>query len=85
MSSDAIEGEQSYSENTPIFSPSMSSLNASSEPTFKTILDPDNPSYAKSHNNLINMLRHLKHKKYDYENDQEWLQHMKNACTIIEE
>jgi hypothetical protein len=40
MASDAIEGELSHLEATPIFSPSMHPINVS----FKTILDLDDPS-----------------------------------------
>ena len=47
MSSDAI-GEPSYLEANPILSPSMPTLDVSSEPIFQPILNPDDPSYALS-------------------------------------
>ena len=59
MSSDAIEGEPSHLEAIPILSPSISTLDVSSEP----ILDPDDPSYAlssKSHDDPRNPLRQPK-------------------------
>jgi hypothetical protein len=44
MLSDAIEGERNHLESTPIFSPSMPSLDVKFEPIFKPILDPyDSP------------------------------------------
>ena len=46
--SNAIEGELSHLEATPIPSPSMSTLDVSSEPIFQLILDPNDPSYALS-------------------------------------
>ena len=48
MSSDAIEGEPSHLEDTPILSPSMPTLDVLFEPISQPILDPDNPSYALS-------------------------------------
>ena len=60
MSSDAIEGESSYLEANPIFSPSMPTLDVSSEPIFQPILDPNDPSYAlspQSHDDPRNPLR----------------------------
>jgi hypothetical protein len=48
MSSDAIEGEQSHLESTPIFSLSMPTLDMKFEPIFKPILDPYESSYALS-------------------------------------
>ena len=56
MSSDAIEGELSHLAN-PIFSSSMPTLDVSSEPIFKPILDPNDPSNAlspKSHDDPKN-------------------------------
>jgi hypothetical protein len=56
MSSEPIEGELSHLEATPIFSPSMPTLNI----LFKSILDLDDPSYAlspKSHDDPRNLLR----------------------------
>ena len=43
MSSETI-GEPSYLEVIPILSPSMPTLDVSSEPIFQPILDPDDPS-----------------------------------------
>ena len=60
MSSDAIEGEPSHLETTPILSPSMPKLDVLSEPIFQPILDPNDPSYAlspKSHDDPRNPLR----------------------------
>ena len=62
MLSDAIEGEPSHLAN-PIFSPSMPTLDVSSEPIFKSILDPDESPYdlsPKSHDDPRNPLRQLK-------------------------
>jgi hypothetical protein len=74
MSSDAIEGEPSYLEDTSILSPYMPILEVLSEPFFQPILDPD-PSYAlssKSHDNPRNLLRHPKHRCHeDHKDDQE--------------
>ena len=52
MSSDAIEGEPSHLKAIPILSPSMSTLDVSSEPISQPILDPDDSPYdlsPKSH------------------------------------
>jgi hypothetical protein len=47
MFSDAIEEEPSYlEETTPTFSPSIPTLDDSSEHIFQPILDTDDPSYA---------------------------------------
>ena len=65
VSSDAIEGEPSYSEANLIFSPSMPTLDFSSEPIFQPIIDPDDPSYAlspQSHDDPRNPLRQPKHR-----------------------
>ena len=67
MSSETIEGEPSYLEAIPIFSPSMSTLDVSSEPIFQPILDPNDPSYAlspKSHDDPRNPLRQPKHRSH---------------------
>jgi hypothetical protein len=48
MSNDAIEGEQSHLESTPIFSLSMPTLDMKFEPIFKLILDPYESFYALS-------------------------------------
>jgi hypothetical protein len=48
MLSDAIEGDQSHLESTPIFSLSMPTLDMKFEPIFKPILDPDESAYALS-------------------------------------
>ena len=74
MSSDAIEGELSHLAN-PIFSPSMPTLDVSSKPTFKPILDSDESPYdlsPKSHDDPRNPLRQLKHRSHeDHKDDQE--------------
>jgi hypothetical protein len=60
MSSDAIQGEPSHLEATPILSPSMPTLDVLSKPISQPILDPDDRSYAlssKSHDNPRNPLR----------------------------
>jgi hypothetical protein len=46
MSSEPIEGEPSHLEAIPIFSPSMPTLDISSEPISKLILDPNDSLYA---------------------------------------
>ena len=90
MSSDAIEGEPSYSEANLIFSPSMPTLDFSSEPIFQPILDPDDPSYALSlnfHDDPRNLLRqpefrsHEDHKD-NQEEQQQWLEDIKNLCAV---
>jgi hypothetical protein len=48
MSSDAIEGEQSHLESTPMFSFSMPTLDMKFKSIFKPILDPYESSYALS-------------------------------------
>ena len=86
MSSDAIEGEPSYLEANPIFSPSMPTTDISIEP----ILDLDDPSYAlslESHDDPRNPLRHPKHRIHeDYKDDQEeprqWLEDFKSSYAI---
>ena len=90
MSSDAIEGELSHSEAIPILSPSMPILDVSSEHISKPILDPDDPSYAlssKTHDDPRNPLWHPKHRshegyKEDQEEQQQWLEDIKNLCAI---
>ena len=71
MSSNAIEGEPSHLEATPIFSPSIPTLDVLFEP----ILDPDDPSYAlspKSHDDPRNPLRQPKYRNHeDHKDDQE--------------
>ena len=75
MSSDAIEGEPSYLEANPIFSPSLPTLDVLSEPIFQPILDPDDPSYAlspQSHDDPRNPLRQPKHRNHEgHKEDQE--------------
>ena len=70
MSSEPIEGEPSHLANS-IFSPSMPTLDVS----FKSILDPDDPSYAlspKSHDDTRNPPRHPKHWSHEgHKDDQE--------------
>jgi hypothetical protein len=100
MSSDAIEGESSHLEDTPIFSHSMSTLDVLSKPISQSILDPNDLSYAlssKSHNDPRNPLRQSKHRSHkDHKDDQEeqrqWqecikncLEYMKNTYAIIKE
>jgi hypothetical protein len=46
MSGEPIEGEPSHLEAIPIFSPSMPTLDISSEPISKLILDPNDSLYA---------------------------------------
>ena len=74
ISSDAIEGELIHLQAIPILSPSMSTLDVSSEPIFQPILDPDDPSYAlspKSHDDPRNPLRQPKHRNHeDHKDDQ---------------
>ena len=71
MSSDAIEGEPSHLEVTPILSPSIPTLDVLFEP----ILDPDDPSYAlspMSHDDPRNPLRQPKYRNHeDLKDDQE--------------
>ena len=75
MSSDAIEGGPSHLKANPIFSPSIPTLDISSEPISKPILDLNDPSYAlspKSHDDPRNPLRYPKHRSHeDYKDDQE--------------
>jgi len=90
MTSDAIEGEPSHLEDNHIFSPSMPSLDVSSEAISKPILDLDDPSYAlspESHDDPRNPLRHYKHRSHEnYKDDQEeprqWLEDVKNSYDI---
>ena len=72
MISNAIEGEPSHLEATPILSPSMSTLDVLSEPIFQPILDPDDPSYAlspQSHDDPKNPLRQPKHRNHEGHKD----------------
>ena len=72
MTSNAIEGEPSHLEATPILSPSMPTLDVSSEHISKPILDPDDPSYAlssKTHDDPRNPLRHPKHRSHEGHKD----------------
>ena len=86
MSSDAIEGGLSHLEANPIFFPSMPTLDVSSKPISKPILDPDDSLYAlfpESHDDPRNPLRHPKLRSHeDYKEDQEeqrqWLENVKN-------
>ena len=75
MSSDAIEGEPSHLEATPIISPSMPTLEILSEPISQHILDPNDPSYAlspKSYDDPRNPLRQPKLSSHeDHKDDQE--------------
>ena len=77
MSSDAIEGEPSHLEATPILSPSMPTLDVLFEPISQPILGPDDPSFAlspKSHDDPRNPLRQPKHRIHedhkDYQEEQ---------------
>ena len=74
MSSDAIEGEPSHLEATPILSPSMPTLDILSKPISQPILDPDDPSYAlspKSQNDPRNPLIQQKYRSHkDLKDDQ---------------
>ena len=87
MSSDAIEGEPSHLEATPILSPSMPTLDVLFEPISQPILDPDDPSYAlspKSHDDPRNPLRQPKYRNHedhkdDQEEQQQWLECIKNS------
>jgi hypothetical protein len=79
MSSDAIEGEKSHLESTPIFSLSMPTPNMK----FKPILDP----YDSSYDDPRNSLRHLEHRihqdhKEDREEQHQWQKSIKNLCAI---
>jgi hypothetical protein len=72
MSSDAIEGEPSHLIAIPTLSPSMPILDILSEPIFKPILDPDDPSYAlspKSHDDPKNPLKQPKHRNHEDQKD----------------
>jgi hypothetical protein len=71
MSSDAIEGEQSHLESTPIFSLSMPTLDMKFEP----ILDPYESSYALSHDDPRNPPRHLKHRIHQDHKEEREEQH----------
>ena len=73
MSSDAIEGEPSHLETTPILSPSMPILDVPTKP----ILDPDDPSYIlspKSHDDPRNQLRQPKHRSHEGQKDDQEMQ-----------
>ena len=92
MSSGAIEGELSHLAN-PIFSPSIPTLDVLSEPISQPILDPDDPSYAlssKTHDDPKNPLKHPKNRshedhKEDQEEQQQWLECIKNSYAIAKE
>jgi hypothetical protein len=75
MSSDAIEGEPNFLDDTSILFPSMPTLDDLFEPIFQPILDPDDLSYAlspKSHDDPKNPLRYPKHRSHeDHKDDQE--------------
>jgi hypothetical protein len=65
MSSEPIEGEPSHLEAIPIFSPSITTLDVSSKPISKPILDPNDSLYApfaESHYDPRNPPRHPKHR-----------------------
>ena len=91
MSSNAIEGEPSHLEATPILSPSMPTLDVLFEPISQPILDPDDPSYAlspKSHDDPRNLLRQPKYRNHedrkdDQEEQQQWLECIKNWLKCI--
>jgi hypothetical protein len=93
MSSNAIEGEPSHSEDTSILSPSIPTLDVLFGPISQSILHLDDPSIAlspKPHNDPRNPLRQTKHRSdEDHKDDQEWLRQwlecMKNAYAIVKE
>ena len=77
----------------PIFSPSMPTLDVSSEPISKPILDPNDSPYdlsPKSHDDPRNPPRHPKHRsheghKYDQEEQWQWLECIKNSYVVAKE
>ena len=93
MPSDAIEGEPSHLEATPILSPSMPTLDVLFAPISQPILDPDDPSYTlspKYHDDPRNPLRQPKHwshedHKEDQEEQRQWLECIKNSYAIAKE
>ena len=93
ISSNAIEGELSHLEAIPTLSPSMSTLDISSEHIFQPILDPDDPSYAlspKCHDDPWNPLRQSKYRNHEgHKDDQkeqwQWLECIKNLYAIAKE
>ena len=83
MSSDAIEGGPSHLEANHIFFPSMPTLDVSSKPISKPILDPDNSLYAlfpKSHDDP----RHPKHRNHEGSKDdqEEERQQLEHSCIV---
>ena len=71
MSSDAIEGQPSHLEATPILSPSMPTLDVLSKPISEPTLDP-NALSPKSHDDPRNTLRQPKYRSHeDHKDDQE--------------
>jgi len=84
ISSNAIEGELSHIEAIPILSPSMSTLDVSSEPIFQPILNPDDLSYAlspKSHDDPRNPLRQPKHMNHEGHTDDK--KSNDNGCNVL--
>ena len=77
----------------PIFSPSIPTLDVLSEPISQPILDPDDPSYAlslKFHDDSRNPLRQPEYRSHeghkdDQEEQQQWLECIKNSCAIAKE
>ena len=90
MSIETIEQEPSYLEAIPILSPSMSILDVSSEHIYKPILDLDDSLYAlflEPHDDPRNPLRQPKHRnleghKENQEEQQQWLEDIKNLCVV---
>ena len=86
MTSNAIEGEPSHLEATPILSPSIPTLVVLFESISQPVLDPDDPSYAlspKSHDDPRNQLRQPKYRNHedrkdDQEEQRQWLECIKN-------
>ena len=70
----------------------MPTLDVSSEPIFKPILDPNESPYdlsPKSHDDPRNPLRQLKHRSHeDHKDDQgdqrQWLECIKNSYALLE-
>ena len=83
MSSKPIKGEPSHSKANPILSLSMPTLDIFS----KHLLDPDDSSYAlfpKTHDDPRNPPRHPKHRSHEghKEEQQQWLEDIKNLCAV---
>jgi hypothetical protein len=86
MSHDAIEGEQSYLEDNPIFSPSMPRQDNFFEPISKPILSPNESICAfffETHDDPRNLPQQPKFRSHqDHQEDpQQWLENVKNLCA----